>query len=671
VNRQAAERRVQDLRKEIGRHDHNYHVLAQPTISDREYDRLMEELVRLETEFPRLVTPDSPTQRVGGEPLDGFRSAEHSSPMLSLDNTYNEDELREFDDRVRRVLEMGPEDPEIVFAVEPKLDGGAVALTYEGGRVVLGATRGDGTRGDDITQNLRTIRGLPLAIDADERLEVRAEVYMTHAAFRLLNEQAEKEQRQTYVNPRNTTAGTLKQLDSRIVAKRPLQVACYAVVAPDRHDLGTQLEALDFLKKKGFPTQGGEMATGIDWVMERVHAWEEKRTKLGFDVDGLVVKVNDFALWDRLGATSKFPRWAIAYKFAAEQKPTKLQDIIVQVGRTGAVTPTAVLEPVFVSGTTVSRATLHNADEIERLDVRVGDTVIVEKAGEIIPKVVRVVPELRPRSARKFVYPRRCPSCASDLVREEGEVVIRCVNRACPAQRDRSIMHYASRGAMDIEGLGEKLVLGLTGEGVVEDISDLYELTVDDLVPLERMAEKSARNLVTAIEESKGRGMAALIFALGIPNVGTTVAQILARHYESIEILRKATREELEAVDEVGTIIARSLVQFFARPENRDLLARLRKAGVKMEADRSRRPKNRILDGQSVVVTGTLENFTRDGIKSLIEGLGGRVVGSVSKKTSFVLAGESPGSKKAKAESLGVPVLSEDELLNRIGYDKP
>ncbi len=667
MSRTDLEKRVEELRSRIRRADHEYYALARPTLSDREYDRLLAELSRLEEEHPELGSPDSPTRRVGGEPLEEFRTVRHSSPMLSLDNTYNEEDLAAFDERVRRGLGLGPDDPPVAYAVEPKMDGVAVTVVYEAGRLVLGATRGDGARGDDITANLRTVRSIPLVLhDVASPLEVRGEVYMTHAGFRRLNEGAEAEGRAPFVNPRNATAGTLKLLDSRIVARRPLQVAFYNLVDGERHGAGTQLEALQYLERIGLPTHGGQGAEGPAGLMERVAEWESRRRDLDFDVDGLVIKVNAFALYRRLGTTSRFPRWAIAFKYEAEQKPTKLLEIVVQVGRTGAVTPTAILEPVFVSGTTVSRATLHNADEIERLDARVGDTVIVEKAGEIIPKVVRVVKDLRPKGTKRFVFPTRCPSCGSELVRGEGEVAIRCVNLACPAQRDRAIMHYASRGAMDIEGLGEKVVLLLTGGGLVEDVADLYRLTVEDLVPLERMGEKSAENLVAGIAESRERELWRFLFALGIPNVGAHVARVLARRYGSVAKLAAAGEEELTAVNEVGPVIARSVVQFFTRPENRELMGRLERAGVRMEAESTGRAE-RVLEGQTVVVTGTLERFARDEIKELIEELGGHAAGSVSRKTSFVVAGESPGSKKAKAEKLGVPVLSETDFLKRIG----
>jgi DNA ligase (NAD+) len=659
--------RARELREEIRRHDHAYFVLAQPVISDRDYDRLFSELVALETAHPELWTLDSPTQRVGGAPIEGFTAVRHSTPMLSLDNTYNEDELREFDARARRGLGLSAQDPLLVYAVEPKLDGVAVSLRYDEGQFVRGATRGDGTQGDDITANLRTIRNLPLVLGQPVTIELRGEVYMTHAVFKLLNDQARAEGRETYVNPRNTTAGTLKQLDSRMVAKRPLQFAAYAVVDPRRHGLKTQRQALAFLRELGFVSHGGEEAVGVAGVMARVHEWESKRSTLGFDVDGLVIKLDDFALAAELGATSKFPRGAIAYKYAAEQKPTRVLDIMITVGRTGAITPTAVLEPVFVSGTTVSKAGLHNQDEIARLDVRVGDTVLVEKAGEIIPKVVAVVKELRPKGAKPFVYPTHCPGCGSELVQPQDEVVIRCVNLACPIQRDRTIMHYASRGAMDIEGLGEKLVLTLSAEGLVRDVADLYDLEVTELIPLERMGKKSAENLVRGIEASKDRGLTRLIYGLGMPHVGSTVARVLARYFRTLDALQAASQDEIEHVEGVGPVIAESAYQFLARKENRALLQRLRKAGVRMDEPGAAGRGHRPFEGQTIVVTGGLNHFTREQIEEELAALGAKVAGSVSKKTSFVVAGESPGTKKDKAESLGIPIITEAELLERMG----
>ena len=664
-------RRIETLREEIRRHDRAYYVEARPTIPDAEYDALLAELVALEEEHPELRTADSPTQRVGGEPLEGFVTVRHAAPMLSLDNTYSAEELRKFDDRVRRGLALEADAPPVTYEVEPKIDGVAVTLRYEQGRFAVGATRGNGVEGDDITRNLATVRSLPLVLPdgAPEVLEVRGEVYLTHDGFQRMNEQVRAEGREPFVNPRNSTAGTLKLLDSRIVARRPLRIAVYGMVAPTSHGLATQTEAGAYLRDLGFPALEGQIAQGADGVLALVDEWAKRKDTLGYDVDGLVIKVDRFAEQDDLGFTSRFPRWAIAYKFPAEEKPTKLLDIVLQVGRTGAVTPTAILEPVFVSGTTVSRATLHNADEIERLDVRVGDTVVVKKAGEIIPKVERVVLEKRPRGLRKFRYPTTCPRCGNDLVREEGEVVIYCVNASCPAQLERSLMHYASRGAMDIEGLGEKLVLQLVSEGLVTKIDDLYDLTVEQLLELERMGEKSATNLVEAIAASRERGLARLLFGLGIRHVGAQVARVLARAFRSLDALEAATEEELEGTEEVGPVIAASVRHFLDQPGNRDLLRSLRKRGVVTEEPDTGAPPpgEGILAGQTVVVTGTLARFTRKEIEDLIERHGGKAAGSVSKKTSFVVAGESAGSKKDKAESLGVPVLTEDEFLARVG----
>lgn len=669
MKRAEARERIEALRRDIERHDRAYYVEARPLISDGEYDALFAELRALEGEHPDLVVPESPTQRVGGAPLPEFRAVRHSVPMLSLDNTYSEEELRAFDERVRRGLALGEDDPPVEYAVEPKIDGVAITLRYESGTFAEGATRGNGVEGDDITANLRTIRALPLTLDtrAPARLEVRGEVFLTRDGFARLNERAEEEGRAPFVNPRNAAAGTLKLLDPRIVARRPLTLLVYAVVDAEGAGLATQLEAHALLRRLGFPTPDSESARGIDGVLERVHAWNEARHALPYEVDGLVVKVNRFALHRELGATSRFPRWAIAFKYPAEEKSTRLLDIVVQVGRTGAVTPTAILEPVFVSGTTVSRATLHNADEIARLDVRVGDTVVVKKAGEIIPKVERVVPEARPPGAVPYAFPEVCPRCANGLVREEGEVVIRCVNLSCPAQLERSLEHYAARGAMEIEGLGEKLVVQLVREGLVRDVADLYSLTVERLIPLDRLGEKSASNLVAAIAASRGRGLARLLYAMGIRHVGEQVAKSLARRFGSLDAVMAATTDELLAAPDVGPAIAESVRQFFSRVGNRAVVERLREAGVDLAAPREEAAAGDALAGQTVVVTGTLERFTRPQIEALIESLGGKAAGSVSKKTSFVVAGADAGSKRAKAEALGVPVLDEAEFLRRVG----
>lgn len=667
MSRSKVAQEILALREEIREHDRAYYRDAHPTISDQEYDGLIVRLRELEDKHPDLITEDSPTQRVGGGPLEGFRSVPHSVPMLSLDNTYNAEEMRAFDQRVRRGLDLPEDAPPIEYAVEPKIDGVAVALRYQGGRLALGATRGNGVEGDDITLNVRTIRGLPLVLPkgAPSELEVRGEVYMPLAGFLQLNDAMERQGLKQYVNPRNTAAGTLKLLDSSTVATRPLAIAVYTLVNADQYNLETQLDMFRFLGDLGFPTQGAELCRGADEVMEAIETWGDRHPGLGFDVDGLVVKVNHFNLYGELGATSKFPRWAVSYKFPAEEKSTKLLDIVLQVGRTGAVTPTAILEPVFVSGTTVSRATLHNADEVERLDARIGDTVVVKKAGEIIPKVERVLLSERPAGTKPFRYPKDCPSCRAELVRED--VLIRCINLACPAQLERSVMHFASRGAMDIEGLGEKLVLQLVREGLVKDVSDLYKLTVEKLGDLERMGEKSATNLVKGIESSKQQDLARLVYALGIRHVGSQGAKVVARHYQTIEALMGAEESELEALDEVGPVIAASIHEFFNRKANRDLVARLQNAGVNMKSLETPSEEEPLLAGEIIVVTGTLEKHSRNEIKALIEKFGGKVTGSVSKKTTCLIAGSEPGSKYDKAQTLKIPVLSETEFLRRLG----
>jgi len=671
VTSQDPSRRIEALRRVIRQHDREYYVDARPVVSDREYDLLLRELRDLEEAHPELVTEDSPTRRVGGEPLAAFTSVTHRVPMLSLDNTYSAEELTAFDERVRRGLELGEDDPPVEYAVEPKIDGVAVSLVYEDRRLVLGATRGNGVQGDDITENIRTLRTLPLQLppSAPPRLEVRGEVYMTRRGFEQLNRRVVAENREPFANPRNSTAGTLKLLDSRIVARRPLTLSLYSVVNAAELGLATQTESLAFLETLGFPVQLAEPALGAAELLERIPVWDTRRAELDFEVDGLVIKVNRFDLHDELGATSRFPRWAISYKFPAEEKATRLLDIIYQVGRTGAVTPAAVLEPVLVSGTTVSRATLHNADEIERLDVRIGDTVVIKKAGEIIPKVERVLVDKRKRGARRVVYPVTCPRCDSNLVREEGEVAIYCVNRSCPAQLERSLEHYASRGAMDVDGLGEKLVEQLVATGAVAGIADLYDLTADRLESLDRMGVKSAENLVAALEDSKDRGLARLLFALGIRHVGSQVARVLARQYGTMDRLRAAPVEELEEVPEVGPIIALSARGWLDQPGNLALLEALAAHGVGMTEDMGEfSGASALLSGQTVVVTGTLKSFTRSDIKTLIEELGGRTAGSVSRKTSYVVAGEAAGSKLDKARSLDVPVLTEAEFLERIRH---
>ena len=658
--------RVEALRRELRRHDQLYFVEAAPAVSDYEYDRLKRELADLEAEHPELVTPDSPTQRVGGQPLAGFTSVPHSEVMLSLDNTYSEEELRAFDERVRKGL--GLEEAAVPYLVEPKIDGVAINLTYADGVFVRGTTRGDGVAGDDITQNLRTIRALPLRLNAvpgfaSGPVEVRGEAYLTRAGFSEMNARLEAAGEKTFVNPRNATAGTLKQLDPAIPAGRPLLILCYQLLsARRRHGLGAQAEVLDALRRLGFPTNQGRLVAGLPGVLEQVAHWDAARHALPFEVDGLVVKLNDLRQQEELGATARAPRWAIAFKYPAQEAITQVEEILVQVGRTGVVTPVAALTPVFVSGSTVARATLHNADEVERLDVRVGDWVAVEKGGEVIPKVTRVLLERRTGRPRRFQMPTHCPSCGHPLHRAEGEVAWRCENAACPAQVERRLWHYASRGAMKIEGLGEKVIASLIEAGLARTAADLYGLVVEQLVPLERMGEKSAENLVASIAESKGRGLARVLFALGIRQVGERAARLLAEHFGSMEALRAASPEELEEVGEVGPIVAGEILAFFADPDNAQLVDRLLAAGVAMTQERPAGTDDGPLAGKTLVVTGRLETLTRAEAHEAIRRLGGAATDSVSKKTDYLVAGAEAGSKLEKARKLGVPVLTEAEF---------
>ncbi|MBN1476030.1 NAD-dependent DNA ligase LigA [Candidatus Sumerlaeota bacterium] len=663
----SAEQRMRRLAAEIERHNRLYYQEAAPEISDREYDALVEELEELERRHPELADPNSPTQRVGGAPLEGFRTVAHAIPMLSIENTYSPDELREWEGRVQR--ELGRSDP-LEYSVDLKIDGVAANLRYESGTLVLGATRGDGTQGDDVTQNLRTIADIPLQLRGPaaslDVLEVRGEVHMERRAFEALNARREAEGLERFANPRNSTAGTLKLLDPKLVAQRPLRFAAHGVGevvgdAPDTHS-----GMMDLFETAGVrATPNRRVVTGIDAVIALAEEWEVGRREIPFDVDGLVVKVNRRDLQDALGVRSKSPRWVVAFKFSAEQAETTVREIVVQIGRTGAATPVANLEPVLVAGTTVSRATLHNADEIERLGVRVGDRVIIEKAGDIIPKVVRVVESLRTGRERPFTFPAECPECGSELVREEGEVAIRCVNASCPAQVKERIRHFAARDMMDIEGLGEKLVDQLVDQGLIHDIADLYHLTAPQLAALERMAEKSAANLVAALERSKARPWNAVLFALGIRHVGSSTARLIAEAYPSRDALEAAPLEALEAVEGVGPTIAASVHEFFAHPENTALLDRLQAAGLTMKG----KPRERTSDalaGKTFVLTGTL-SVPRAEAKKWIEAAGGKVSGSVSKKTDFVVAGEDPGSKLDKARQLSVEVIDEVALRKMVG----
>ncbi len=668
-----AEARIDELRGLIRHHDRKYYVENEPEMPDREYDQLMVELVELERDHPELVRPDSPTRRVAGEPTEGFVTVVHSVPMLSLDNTYSADELREFDARVRKHLP----DEDVDYVVEIKLDGVSVALTYEDGVLATGATRGDGRRGDDVTANLRTIRSIPLVLSGGRSrarasrggsrgrttatagtIEVRGEVFMPRSGFEKVNKRRKREDAAPFVNPRNAAAGSLKLLDPREVAERPLEAFFYQLVPGSAGGPATHHEAIGTLGELGLrAVPEAALCADIESAIERCEDWQERRRELDFDIDGMVIKVDSLDQQRRLGATTKSPRWGIAYKFPAQAETTVVEDIVVQVGRTGKLTPVAILEPVFVAGSTVSRATLHNQDEVERLDVRIGDTVTVEKGGEVIPKVVSVVKAKRRMRPRRFRMPDSCPVCGEEVVRPAGEVDLRCENVACPAQVKRSIEHFASRGAMDVDGLGTALVDQLVDEGLAADYGDLYGLARDDLVELPRMGERSTDNLLSAIDRSKGRPFSRVLFALGIRHVGVRVAEVIAGRFPSMAGLRKATEEELSEVDEVGPVIAGSVRAFLASPENRRVIAKLERAGVRMKAARARGAAKKALEGKTVVLTGSLEEMTREEAKVAIEAAGGRVTGSVSSKTDLVVVGNDPGSKYRKALDLGVETI--------------
>ncbi|KLU40193.1 MAG: NAD-dependent DNA ligase LigA [Limnochordia bacterium] len=650
-------RRVEELRSQLHYHNYRYYVLDDPAITDQEYDALMRELVALEERYPELVTPDSPTQRVGHAPLSQFATIRHAQPMLSLANAFDGEELAAFVSRIQR--QVGTE---VEFVCELKIDGLAVSLDYEEGVFVRGATRGDGFEGEDITANLRTVRSIPLRLNQPVTVNVRGEVYMPRADFQRLNEQRAAKGESLFANPRNAAAGSLRQLDPNITASRRLDVFLYALNMAGGP--GAHLDALNFLKELGFRTNPhARLCRGLEEIEAFIAHWTARRAELPYDIDGIVVKVNDLALQGELGNTARSPRWAVAYKFPAEQVITKVLDIDVQVGRTGILTPLAHLEPVQVAGSTVSRATLHNADIVAQRDVRIGDYVVIQKAGDVIPEIVRSLPERRTGEETLFAMPSECPACGSEVVRLPGEAATRCVNKACPAQQQERIIHFASRGAMDIEGLGPAIVDQLIQAGLVRSAADLYRLKKEDLLGLERFGEKSAQNLIDAIAGSKDRPLARLIFALGIRLVGAEVARELANHFHSIHELGKATEEELMAVPAIGEKIARSVVDFFSDPENQRLIGELEEVGVSLETQVEQESGD-ALAGLTFVVTGKLGQFSRSEIEGQLRQLGANVTSSVSKKTDYLVAGEKAGSKLDKARELGVPVLSEAELLD-------
>ncbi len=666
-----AAKKIEKLRNELRRHEHLYYVLDAPEISDAEYDALMNELKKLEAAHPDQVTPDSPTQRVGGKPAEGFRKAQHSRAMLSLDNAYSAEELADWD---RRVHELAGKLP-VEYTAELKLDGLSVALSYEpgggGARLTMGLTRGDGQTGEDVTSNIRTIRSIPLSISSEklkkagvpQGFEVRGEVVMPAAAFVQMNEEREREGLPAFVNPRNSAAGTLRTLDSSIVAKRRLVFFAYFLLVNGEYFAAGQTATLDALTKLGFRVNPHrERVKNVDEMMKFIDDAENKRATLGYEIDGVVLKVDAHATQQRLGYTGRAPRWAIAYKFTARSAISKLEDIMITVGRTGKLTPTAVLTPTFIGGVTVSRATLHNADFILGLGLKIGDYVRVERGGDVIPKIVEVVEDKdHPRVKRIFEFPSKCPECGSKVVRAEGEADWRCVNADCPAKLRESLLHFASRGVMNIEGLGDAAVQQLLDRKLVRSVADLYSLTEEQLVDLERFAEKSARTLLAEIERSKRAGLARALMGLGIRFVGERTAELLAQEFGSIEALMEASAEELERVEEVGPRISQAILEFFADKENRNLMKRLKDAGVDMTAEKKQRSTQ--LAGLTFVLTGTLPNLTREDAKEKIEAAGGKTAGSVSKKTSYVVAGEEAGSKLDKAQELKIPVIDEAGLL--------
>lgn len=663
---------IEELRQRINRANYLYYVKDQPELSDTEYDALMRCLTELEAQFPQAITPDSPTQRVGIAPQTEFATFEHRVPMLSLANAFGEDELRAFDDRCRRLLHMdSPE--QLEYDCEPKLDGLGVSLTYIDGIFTTGATRGDGARGENITENLKTVRSIPLSLRVPQSggepippmIEIRGEVILTHDEFRRINEQRETTGEPTFANPRNAAAGSVRQLDPRITAKRRLTMFAYAVGAYEGVGFSTQRELLCALGDWGFKVNPDVRVFGsIDDVAAYIREWGQKKETLNYDVDGMVVKVNSFDLQTRLGYVARSPRWAIAYKYPAHQVQTRVNNIRVQVGRTGALTPVADLEPVEVGGVTVSRATLHNEDEVRRKDVRIGDTVVVQRAGEVIPEVVEVVKDKRDGSEVVFVMHKKCPICGADVVREPGEAVSRCTDIACPAQVKETILHFTSRAAMDIEGVGPALIDQLTEHGLIRDPADLYSLKVEELTGLERMAQKSAQNAIDAIQASKGAGLDRLIYALGIRHVGERTAAALAQSFGSIDALKAASVEEIARVPDVGPVVAGSIATFFAQAENEEVLRKLAAAGIdpKVEPRRESGP----FAGKTVVFTGALQRMTRDEAQGLVYKLGGNPSSSVSGSTDLVVAGEKAGSKLDKARSLGVPVISEDDFLEMV-----
>ena len=647
---------ILELRKELNQANFEYYVKDDPTMSDYDYDHKLRRLEELERAHPELITPDSPTQRVGGKALESFQQVTHRVPLESLQDVFDFDELRAFDQRVRGV------EPKVSYSGEPKVDGLSVALEYQDGQFVRGATRGDGLVGEDVTENLKTVKSIPLSIpDVPGTLIVRGEVYMPKKVFHALNEEREKRGEALFANPRNAAAGSLRQLDPKIAAQRRLDIAVFNIQWAENEDFHSHTQGINYLADKGFKVIPHVICSSSEEAVAQVQAIGEGRENYPFDIDGAVIKVDDLAQRQTLGSTAKFPRWAAAYKYPPEVKPSRLTDIVIQVGRTGVLTPKAVLEPVRLAGTTVTNATLHNQDFITEKDIRIGDTVLVRKAGEIIPEVLSVVMEKRPVDAVPYRFPEVCPECGAPVARDEDGAHIRCTGAECPAQLLRNLAHFASRDAMDIEGLGIAVVENLVKAGLVKTPGDLYFLHEEDVAQLERMGKKSAQNLLSAIEKSKSQDLSRLLFAFGIRQVGQKAGKILAQRFGSLDNLQAATVEELTQVDDIGAITAQSIVDWFASPQSQHLIARLKEAGVNMQAEQ--KGEDQRFAGKTFVLTGTLDRFTRAEATKMIEDRGGKAAGSVSKKTTYVVAGEAAGSKLRKAQELGVPVLTQEEFL--------
>lgn len=664
MERNDAKQRIEELRSLLEDYGYHYHVLDQPIVPDYEYDRLMQELIALEEQYPEFISDDSPSVRVGGEPLPFFTKVEHRNPMLSLGNAFSADDLRDFDRRVRQLI-----DGEVRYSCELKIDGLAVSLLYEKGRFIQGATRGDGTIGEDITANLKTIPAIPLRLKEEVDLEVRGEAYMPKPSFERLNAEKKEAGEERFANPRNAAAGSLRQLDPKLAAKRHLSIYVYAMNHLEGKVIPSHHESLRYLQELGFRINPeSRLCSDIEEVIAFTEEWVEKRAELAYEIDGIVIKVDSLDQQLELGFTAKSPRWAIAFKFPAEEVVTILEDITLNVGRTGVITPTALLRPVTVAGTTVQRASLHNEDLIREKDIRLGDSVVVKKAGDIIPEVVNVLTDLRKGDEREFAMPTECPACDSELVRLEGEVALRCINPKCPAQIKEGLIHFVSRNAMNIDGLGEKVIGQLFDHQLIRDVADLYRLVRDELLQLERMGEKSVDNLLAAIEKTKENSLERLLFGLGIRFVGAKAAKTLAMEFETMENLQQATEEELMAVNEIGEKMAASVVRYFEKPEVTTLLAKLKELGVNFTYTGPKTPRASELEespfaGKTVVLTGKLEQLTRGEAKERIEQLGGKVTGSVSKNTDLVIAGEEAGSKLDKAVELKITVWNEEELV--------